>query len=159
MMFLILFVINPTHKYKHACELIFKKLPESAGLPRLPVLNTPTDPGNTYEIIVSENSVIVGQERRALPLRQGVRQERVGPVKPAVKAETDRCGAGIISVLNEFLEHRGPLRIVQQHLPYSTGQVNLLSEIFQKDRLRSSRRSHPVNPIRRIKGVYITGGV
>jgi len=110
-----------------------EKLPESAGLPRLPMLTTPTDPRNTNEILFGENRVVIGQERRAL---------RVRAMETAVQAEPDSGGAGIVGVLYELLEDRGPLRVVQQHLTDPPGEVNLLTEVFQKDRLRRRRIIH-----------------
>lgn len=128
-----------------------EKLPESACLPRLPMLTTPTDPRNTNEILFGENRVVIGQERRALPLRQGIRQERVRAMETAVQAEPDGGGAGIVGVLYELLEDRGPLRVVQQHLPDPPGEVNLLTEVFQKDRLRRRRIIHLCILFRRIR--------
>lgn len=45
-------------------------IPESASLPGLSMFTTPTDPRNTSEIVFRENGVVIGQERRALPLSQ-----------------------------------------------------------------------------------------
>ena len=134
-----------------------EKLPKSAGLPRLPMLTTPTDPGNTNEILFGKNRVVKGQERRALPLNQGVGQERLRAMDTAVQAEPYGGGAGIVGVLYELLEDRGPLRVVQQHLPDPPGEVNLLTEVFQKDRLRRRRRIHLCILLRRIRDLSCSG--
>lgn len=123
------------------------------------MLTTPTDPRNTNEILFGENRVVKGQERRTLPLGQGVRQERLRAMDTAVQAEPDGGGACIVGVLYELLEDRGPLRVVQQHLPDPPGEINLLTEVFQKDRLRRRRRIHPCILLRRIWDFRVGGGV
>ena len=77
------------------------------------MLAAPSDPRNANEILLGENGVVVGQERRSLPWRQCLGQKRVGTVEAAVEAETDGGGAGIVSVLNQLFEHGGALRIVE----------------------------------------------
>lgn len=115
-------------------------LPEAAGLPCLAVLITATDPGDTDEILLPENGVVVGQESGTLPLRERRGEQGVGGVDAAIQAEADRCGAGVVGVLDELLHDRRPLRVVHQHLADPPSQVNLLAEVFQKDRHRVRRR-------------------
>ena len=106
------------------------KVPESAGFPGLSVLTTPTDPGNAKKIVLSENGVVEGQERGALPLSEGVGQEGVRGVAATVKTEADGGGAGIVGVLNELLQHRRPLRVVQKHLADPPREVYFLTPVF-----------------------------
>lgn len=77
------------------------------------MLGAATNSGNTDEILVGENGVVVGQQCGALPLREAGREQRVDAVGAAVEAEADGGGASVIGVLNEFLEYGGALRIVE----------------------------------------------
>ena len=77
------------------------------------MLAAASDPRNADEIVLGENGVVVGQERRSLPGRQSLRQKGGGGVEAAVEAETDGGGAGIVSVLNQLFEHGGALRVVE----------------------------------------------
>lgn len=94
------------------------------------MLTTPTDPRNASEIVFRENGVVVGQERRALPLSQRAGKKGLRGVAPAVEAETHGGGTGVVGVLYELLQYGRPLGIVQQHLSDTPRQVNLLAEVF-----------------------------
>ena len=100
------------------------------------MLSAATNPRNTNEVLVSENGVVVYEQCRPLPLREGGGEQGVDAVGAAVEAEADGGGAGVISVLNELLEDGGALRVVEQNLSDPTRQIDLLPEVFQKDRLR-----------------------
>lgn len=76
------------------------------------MLATPADPRNTYKVFLRENGIVIGQERGALPRRQGRRKKGVRAVKSTVEAESDGGSAGIVGVLDELFEHRRPLRVV-----------------------------------------------
>ena len=75
-----------------------------------------------------------------LPLRERRGEQGVGGVDAAIQAEVDRGGAGVVGVLDELLHDRRPLRVVHQYLADPPSQVNLLAEVFQKDRHRVRRR-------------------
>lgn len=109
-----------------------QQLPKSTGLPGLVVLCAATNTRNTNEVFVGENGVVVCQQRRPLPLLEGGGEQGVYAVGTAVEAEADGGGAGVISVLNEFLEDGGTLRVVEQNLSDPARQIDLLPEVFQK---------------------------
>ena len=94
------------------------------------MLTTPTDPGNAKKIVLSENGVVEGQERGALPFSEGVEQEGVRGVAATIKTKADSGGAGIVGVLNELLQHRRPLRVVQKHLADPPREVYFLTKVF-----------------------------
>lgn len=100
------------------------------------MLSAATNSGNTDEILVGEYGVVVCQQCGALPLREAGGEQRVDAVGAAVDAEADGGGASVIGVLNEFLEYGGALRVVDQNLSDPARQIDLLPEVFQKDRPR-----------------------
>ena len=106
------------------------KLPEAASLPALAVLAAASDLGDADEILLGEDGVVVGEQGGALPLREGVREERVAAVGAAVEAEGDGGGAGVVGVLDELLEDSGSLRVVHQDLADSAREVHCLPEVF-----------------------------
>jgi len=106
------------------------KLPEATGLGGLSVLGASTDLGDADEIVLRENGVVVGQQRRSLPLRERVRKQRVAAVRASIEAERNGGGAGVVCILYELLEHRGSLRIVEQNLADAAREINRLAEIF-----------------------------
>jgi len=94
------------------------------------VLGASADLGDADEIVLGENGVVVGQQRRSLPLRERVREQRVAAVGAAIEAERDGGGAGVVCILYKLLEDRGSLRIVEQNLADAAREINRLPEIF-----------------------------
>lgn len=72
---------------------------EAAGLPCLGGLLAAADAGNAGEVVVGEGSVVVGEQGRALPLRECRGEQPVGAVCAAVEAEEDPRGPGVVGVV------------------------------------------------------------
>lgn len=92
-----------------------KTNPEAAGLPDLGHLPAVPDAGDTGEVLVGEDGVVVGEQRRALPLREGGREQRACAVRAAVEAEADAGRPRVVGVLDELLQRGCALRVVGKH--------------------------------------------
>lgn len=97
------------------------------------MLTTASNPGDTSEILLGEDGVIVCKKSGSLPLRQRIRQEGGGGVAAAIEAESYSGCAGVIGVLNNLLEDSGALGVVEQDLPDAPSEVNFLTEILDED--------------------------
>lgn len=106
--------------------------PEAAGLPGLGDLPAVPNAGDAGEVFVGEDGIIVGEQRGSLPLRERGREQRGGPVRPAVEAEADACGACVVGVLDELPQRRGALRVVGKHLADAPREVDALAEVLEE---------------------------
>lgn len=107
--------------------------PEATSLPGLRVFCASTDPGDAEEIVLGEDSVVEGEERRALEQGKRGGEEGVGGMGAAVEAEADGGGAGVVCILDDLLEDGGAFGVVEENLPDAAGKVNLLTEVLDED--------------------------
>jgi hypothetical protein len=107
-------------------------LPEATSLPCLSHLPAVTDAGDAGKVVVGEQGVVVGEQRRPLPLRERGREQRRRAVRSAVEAEADARGAGVVGVLDELPQRGGALRVVGEHLADAPREVHALPEVLQQ---------------------------
>ena len=106
--------------------------PEAAGLPDLGHLPAVPDAGDTGEVLVGEDGVVVGEQRRALPLREGGREQRACAVRAAVEAEADAGRPRVVGVLDELPQRGGALRVVVEHHADAPREVHPLPEVLEQ---------------------------